>query len=262
MSKKIEFFYLGPPKSASTWLFRCLRDHPAIATSDHDEISYFNMNYHRGEEWLSSQFVHNADGIRIDCTPTYICDLNALKRIRDYNPEAKLCFGLRHPVDRAFSYYWHMKRKGMTELDFDVSFTNYVAFRLWVDTSQMADQIEFLLQNFKRDQIMFFMFDDLKTRKLEVIQDIYRFIGIDDKFVPESLNKKINVAGPPQDILHKIWYRVLKISGLDQSKLSNMREYQTGPSEGMKKELLSFYAQDIARIETMLDINLSEWKKG
>ena len=109
----IDYFYLGPPKTASTWVFECLKEHPQICATDHSESNYFDVNFHKGPQWYEDLYPEMQKGqIKIDCTPSYINSIQAMERILTHNPNAKFSFGVRNPVERAFSGYWHVNRLG------------------------------------------------------------------------------------------------------------------------------------------------------
>lgn len=274
MREKIDFFYLGPPKSASTWTFYCLADHPQISAPSRDELFYFDHNYARGTDWLDGFYAADNAGVRIDCTPTYLYNITALQRLLAYNPQAKLAFALRNPVDRTFSAYWHVRKRRDVVWGLDEVFTNHAAWRLWVDSSVISTGVEFILQHFPRENIHFFLFDDLKPRGAQIIQDLYRFVGVDDSFVPPSLTKRINVASPRPTLQHKIRHKIASavlgdkihtrgasLNGFERW-LSGKGEYLEGMKPELRARLQEAFEPEIARLEALLDLDLAHWRKG
>ena len=45
---KIDYFLVGVPKSASTWIYQCCLDHPEITVPDEDSLKYFDLKHHKG----------------------------------------------------------------------------------------------------------------------------------------------------------------------------------------------------------------------
>jgi len=113
------FFLGGCQKTASTWLYRCFREHPEIYVPENDATHYFTMNYFQGLDWYRKIYQNNSgEKVIGDTTPSYIRDFYAPARIAKYNPQAKIIFTFRNPIDRAFSHYWHEKKKEKSPLNF------------------------------------------------------------------------------------------------------------------------------------------------
>ncbi len=272
MKDRVEFFYLGPPKSASTWTYFCLADHPEINASSRGEPCFFDQHFHEGLPWFDGLYDAGHDGVRMDCTPGYIYNINALERIKHYNPDAKLAFALRHPVERTFSAYWHVRKRRDVVWTLDEVFDNHAAWRLWVDSSMISAGVEYLLANFPRENIHFFMFDDLKTQGLETVQNLYRFIGVDDGFVPPSLTKRINVAAPRPTLQHKVRHKLAGILMGDKLHqrdaqfngferwLSGKGEYLEGMKPELRAALLQAFLPEIDKLERLLNVDLSHWR--
>ncbi len=72
--------------------------------------------------------------IIVDNTTSYARDPLAPKRIYNYNPKSKIVFLIRNPIDRAFSHYWHEKRK----LKINFKFEENLQFKIIFDTSQVT----------------------------------------------------------------------------------------------------------------------------
>ena len=108
---KPDFIIIGAAKSGTTTLYQYLCRHPQIYMSTPKEPDFFSldMNYHKGIEWYESLF----DGAK----PEQICGEasttysrwhqhpKAAERISQYLPKVKLIYIMRHPVDRAYSFY-------------------------------------------------------------------------------------------------------------------------------------------------------------
>ena len=125
-----DIFYLGPPKTASTWLYQCMKEHPEVVTTNYDTVHYYDIFYSQGEEWYRDQFnkLKSENEKYFDATPSYIQTRCAVERLVRENPKAKIIIGLRNPIERAFSHYWHLKKKGMIKYDFSKVLDNYTLF--------------------------------------------------------------------------------------------------------------------------------------
>lgn len=256
----VSFFYLGPPKTASTWLFECLKEHPEICATDHSETNYFDIYFHEGEDWYHSLYPDNS-GIKIDCTPTYINSLQSLERILTYNPDAKFAYGVRNPVDRAFSGYWHVRRTGQINYKFDEILDTYVWFRAWVEPGLISSQVAWLKNLVGSDKCIPVFFDDIDAYKDEIIRDIYGYIGIDPNFAPDTKDKKVNVARPKISLLSRAGHKFSKLLGCEEAikGLSGKKEYLDGIDENFRKKLNEICEPEIEALSELTGRDLTGW---
>ncbi len=113
----------GVQKAGTTTLFRYLQAHPQLAAPSRKETHFFddetidwaNPDYGR----LGSFFPESLGARRaFDATPIYLFWPPSLARIRAHNPDAKLMFMFRDPIERAWSQ-WNMEtRRGADDLPF------------------------------------------------------------------------------------------------------------------------------------------------
>ena len=112
MSGKVRVFGCGAQKAGTTTLFAYLCAHPALSAPSAKELHFFddetvdwaNPNYAA----LESRFGAAGAGARFEVTPIYGFWPPALARLKAYNPQARLVFLFRDPLDRAFSH-WRME---------------------------------------------------------------------------------------------------------------------------------------------------------
>lgn len=275
----VSLFHIGPPKTATTWLYHCLRGHPQIVTSASDRIHYFDMHYVRGQDWYHDQFVtgdRDQDGsVWFDPTYSYICSPRAADRMAQYNPEAKIMLCLRNPVERAFSHYWHLKKTvGKHGFAFREAIEHYNAFSTWVEHGFVAIGLQRFLQHYPRERVHIMMFEDLKDNPEQVWRDLCSFADIDPDFVPPSLHKKVNVAGAKQTLVSRTMNKLSRsIWGADHNSkirqdnpvlqfLSGKSEYVRGMDPDIEQYLYQICVPEIEEIERLTGIDLSHWKRG
>lgn len=115
-----DFILGGVMKSGTTLLHSLLQNHPQVKIIDRNmDYAYFDDDriFIRGKEWYLSLF----EGVMKDKQEGEIigqtsadCNFNphSVERIMEHNPDMKLIFILRHPIDRAYSLYWHQYGMG------------------------------------------------------------------------------------------------------------------------------------------------------
>lgn len=104
---------VGPQKTGSTALAAFLSLHPNTTTNDpishsYEELQFFGgINYEEGLEWYTSKF--RPSHTVFEKSATYFDNPKAANQAAVLIPEAKIVVILYDPVDRAYSWYQHMR---------------------------------------------------------------------------------------------------------------------------------------------------------
>jgi len=282
----VDLFHIGPQKSATTWVYNCLKEHPDVAAPESDTIHYYDMFYARGEAWYEQFFDHATERqILYDPTTTYIRSPWAPRRIAKENPDAKIMVCLRNPIDRAFSHYWHEKKKGSINFDFAEVLENYDLYSSWIEPGLYAEHLERYLEYFDRDQLLCLRFETLKADRRAFLRQIYHFAGIDDTVWPSWLDRKSNEAGGRRTPANRVWRGIKKAvvrssletaarnMRLDEAAqtleempligemLQDKQEYEEGIDSALRAELLQLCEPEIERLENLLDLSLDTWRE-
>src|SRR6476646_8031988 len=110
----------GVQKCGTGTIRTALGLHPQIMMTRIKELHFFDRRFDRGVDWYEDQFdpgpQHKHFG---EATPDYIYDPAARQRMAETLPEAKFIVMLRDPVERAYSQYWLIKRKGWEDKTFE-----------------------------------------------------------------------------------------------------------------------------------------------
>ncbi len=117
---KVSFLVCGAQKAGTSFLFELCKMNPEINVGNKQETNYFNFHLGRGPDWYHSHFkTGKLNGLIGEVNANYMMEPEILsKEIFNYNPDAKLIFILRHPIQRAWSHYWHNREKGREPLSF------------------------------------------------------------------------------------------------------------------------------------------------
>jgi sulfotransferase family protein len=243
--ERLDFILAGAQKSGTTALHYFLAKHPGITLGDRQEMHFFD-----NEEIFSRpadyELLHQhfrplpTSTVAGECTPIYIYWKPAMERIWKYNPKMKLLIVLRNPVDRAFAH-WNMQRfKGRESLDFlDAIKEEKNRAReaaplqsrrySYVDRGFYAEQLERVFQYFPREQVKVIKFEEFQGKKSETLDAIFRFLGLEP--VLSSRDKDRNVVPYERQMTHE-----------------------------ERKHIYEIFAEDIAKLEQMLDWDCSDWK--
>lgn len=266
MNNRVSLFIAGCQKTGSTWLYKCFKEHPEIFVPDKDALHYFTINHDLGDDWYHQWYSRVSKGqVLCDGTPSYIRDPKAAERIYRYNPEAKLIFVLRNPIERAFSHYWHMKRKGLVSYSFDDMLNynevgNIDLYQMWYGSSEYSSLLEPFLKVFPNHQIHIALFDELKTEPSKFLKEILKFAKVDENFEPSVLGKKVNTGD--RGVVAKKQESWLKRFFSKPANTVQVDEYKRGMNPKLEKRLLNKFILDIERLEQLIDQDLTQWKVG
>jgi len=267
LSNQVEIFHIGPQKCGTTWLYRALLEHPEVVTSSRDSIHFFDIHYAKGLEWYHAHFTSKEAGVWLDPTCTYIRDVDALARIQNYNPEAKIMLTARHPIERAFSHYWHEKKKDRFNFQFEEVLSHYDLFASWVSPGMYGAALERLLERFPQEQIKVLWFDDLEENPEGFFMEVCRFCCVSSEFRPSVMDRRINAAGAFKSTrrrrFEKMGGKLLaewlwKIPGLCDSSMR--QETLEGVDVNVLGQLSDIFEADMTRLEQQTGRDLAEWK--
>jgi hypothetical protein len=217
---KIDFIGLGAQKSATSWAYTCLYEHPQVCMPI-KEIHFFSRpRYAEGREWYESHFSKcDSKKLKGEWSTSYLYSPEAPGRIRAWYPEAKLLAILRNPVTRAYSQFRNAIRAG--EIPKDKSFEAYSAEEksVW-DQGLYAQQLERYYALFPKNQILVLIQEDIDRNPVAFMKQIHEFLGIEKDFVSSMVHTPVNVGRTPavvgiDRILHHI-AEFLRAYGFDR----------------------------------------------
>ncbi len=292
------FLIVGATRSGTTALHGFLRQHPDIFMSHQKELYFLASDappdfQGPGDDIVNRIWVKSWDEYRSifaeagnekaigEATPYYLCARESPRLIKRYLPDAKLIMVLRNPVGRAFSSYMFMRQYGWEQ---ETNFSSALAKEqqrkqndwqyIWRyrELGLYSGQVQRFLDMFQKEQIWIGIFDDFTEDPLSFVQDIFRFLDVDDGFEP-SFGEKRNASGSSRfPALHRLLQRDNPIKTLAQQLIP--RRYRAGirdfvlnrnlksmdiPSEAAE-ELKAFYRPDIEKLEHIIERDLSAWK--
>ena len=286
MTQTLDFIGIGAQKAGSSWIYSCLDDHPEICIPK-KEVHYFSHEklYAKGLKFYLSIFRQcKKKQCKGEYSTTYLHNQFALDRIIKDMPNTKIIACLRDPIDRAFSHYNNDIKAGL--LNPKITFSQAIHQNSeYINRGLYFDKIKTLIEYKKRDQLLILVYEDSQKNPKKFIQNIYRFLEVDDSFLPPSLYQKINVSSKKRSIYIEKTYdmigNILRTIGLGKL-LSKMREigfvsflrsinsiknenqnnfnlyevwYQN--SDFSEKAILQ---KDINSLENLLHLDLSHWK--
>ena len=294
------FLVIGAAKSGTTALYHYLAQHPAIYMSRKNPNFFLFEGQpldFRGprirstiENSVTSLEAYRAlfDGASKETAVGEVSTLylylpRAVERIRRHLPEARLIAILRHPAERAYSNFAHAVRIQLEPLDdFCRALSeeerrirdNWWPFFHYRRRGYYYAQLERYFDLMDRRQIRIYLYEDFDTAPLGVLQDIFRFLDVDETFVPDTSvkhNVSRTVRVPRNKALHS-WLaqpsammtvaRAMIPSELRRSLQERMmhRNLVKPPLlPEVRNQLIQEYTEDISRLQDLIRRDLSKW---
>lgn len=280
-----KFIGIGAPRSGTRWLAQCLTEHPQIAMPP-GEIYYFttrrivNSYYSRGLQWYSDLFKQSLKpDVKTwgEITPVYLYDEDTPFLMHQCVPDAKLICCLRDQSERAYSWYRFFLKVYPEIFNTNYSFRAFLTYHTEVYGREgfYLEHLQRYLALYPRKSIMILLYDDLEREPGTYLQQVYRFLGVDDSFVPPSLCKQINPTSfgfPRSNAVNRIVskMRTLPYIGLFSNTIekintrhfeeSEMPERHRLDSE-MRVRIEELYRDHNKKLGDFLYRDLSHWNR-
>jgi len=292
------FLVIGAGKGGTTALHRYLNQHPQIFMSEPKELSFFPFEERppdfRGpndDEDFARQRVTSLDDYRAcfagaagypargESSPVYLYYPESAARIRRHIPEAKLIAVLRQPAAAAYSRFLMLRRNGVERLSFvealaaeDRRVAEGWAHRWhYIRRGFYAKQLRPYFDLFPREQIRVYLYDEFVGNPVGFVQDIFRFLNVDDSFVPD-MSVRHNESKVPRSRAVQTYLleprrakELIKrfvpatLSRRVGDRLRRMNLSRPPLPDKLKRELTEVYREDILELQRMLGRDLSHW---
>ena len=202
---------VGPPdfvgvasgKAGTSWWYQLLLEHPAVKSNrvDRKELCYF---YHFGYEGMDPDaidtyrqaFAAPPGAICGEWSPAYLNFPFALDHLAEAAPDTKLLAIVRNPVDRILSARNMQISQRLEYMGLEGApaylYKTYSLSQQVVLQSMLSLPFRRLLSKFDRSQLLLLQYEQCKRDPRAAIARTYRFLGLDDTFVPDSLERKVN----------------------------------------------------------------------
>ena len=289
------FFVIGAGKSGTTSLWRYLEQHPEVYMSAIKEPNFFTFEGgvpdFRGPrtpwavtdlEAYRALFAGVSEEKAIgEASAYYLYSEEAPKRIRHHVPDAKLVAVLRNPVDRAYSHFLYRLAQGgegLTDFAQALDAEEERVRERWGPSFHYKrrgfyhEQLSRYYDLFGPEQIRVYLYEDLKEDPVGMTQSIFRFLGVDDAFVPDT-SRRHNVARIPRSRAlqafiekpnpFKSVLRPFLPKGLRKRIALNLRNRNLAKPppmpEGVREGLTEAYREDILKLQKLVGRDLSGW---
>ncbi len=242
--RNLSFVVAGVQKAGTTALHYFLSKHPHIALPRDQALHFFDNEEHFAGtpdyEILHDNFdSHWRWKIAGEVTADYVYYPRAIERIADYNRDMRLIISLRSPAERAFSH-WNMRRaKGREPLDFLDAIKRDQEMRTspgprgnaHIDRGLYSAQLERVFSIFPRDHVLLIKYESFRADHSKTLDSVFDFLG------------------------------VRRLRGLRNTE-QNAGPYSRRMTPEERAYLSPIFADDIAKVETLLGWDCSDWRRA
>jgi hypothetical protein len=229
-------FIIGAMKSGTTYLHDLLSSHPDIFMSTVKEPCYFveqnelkriapsmwGMGIWKSRDnYLDLFSGSGSEKYRGESSTlyTYFPLLQGVpERIYQFNPNAKLIYLIRNPLQRTLSHYWHDVRVEAVFYD-PKEILNEDSY--YLNISNYALQMKQYLELFPKENIHVCTFERLISNPMDTLRDIFKWLDVSESVSIPNTDKPKNVT--PNDI-YVSRFNILPYSFRASTLMSKVRD--------------------------------------
>jgi hypothetical protein len=289
------FLIIGAAKSGTTSLHDYLHQHPEIFLAPSKEPNYFALEgiplpqpgpavpevlfellYRHSvvtyDDYLAQFAAANGKRAIGEASVRYLYYEHCASRISAAMPDVKLIAILREPVSRLYSHYCMNVQYQLEPLSLRDAIAAEESRRAaqwgwdwhYVAVGRYAEQLKRYFAVFDRAQVKVFLYDELLQRPGETYQEVCRFLGIDDRFVPD-MSDRGKVAARPRNRMLDRWLHwpnpvrarfQRQFPWLASAVLPRLVQLNSGPvpplDKASRNELAPLFRDEVKELEDVL----------
>lgn len=291
-SHTIDVMIIGAQKAGTTSLKNYLGEHPRIVTHQQKEFAYFmdDSAYELGiDSALKEGFPKpGTDQLILAKAAGLYWNPKGLKRLKEHNPEAKLIFTLRNPVERAYSSFNMERSFGWIKRDFDElpnileqDQTSDQLFELFIHLGLYAKHLEYIYTLFPKESVKLVLFEDLKENPDQVVGEVLQWLGLptDTSLRTDKVHNKTSQPRNKTFTQFIFWlkrnnnpikrtartilpYRVFSKIGSALIQMNRTKSTYESMSSETENALYRYFEAPNEKLSEMSGLDLSRWSKG
>jgi hypothetical protein len=300
-SKWPDFLVIGAPKAGTTALFQALEQHPSIYCSPVKEPRYLAYAGKRSR-FTGPRELQNAAKVVVDeadylalfaACPTgavageastaYLASDSAPVLASRLAPHARLIAILRHPVERAYSQWLHLRQEGGEPIDdFEAAWRaedgrvaqGYRPVWHYRRRGFYGKHLDRWLEFFDREQLLILFYEDWLQNPAETLAQVFRHLGVGSLSNPVVSWENHSSRQPRWPWLHHRMVEDNALRDWAQRRLPLwLRDAIThsvarvnlvpGPKldATVRAALAGVFYQDLRRVEELTGRDLDAWRR-
>ena len=293
------FLVFGAAKSGTTSIYKYLEQHPDAFMSSFKEPGFFafegekpTLNGPGAQKWVDKWVVTDLESYQKlfmdykgekaigEASPYYIYYEKSAPTIYKHVPNMKLIAILRNPVDRAFSnYVWAVRDRAEKLTNFQDALAaeenrikeNWGPKWHYKNQGFYYNQLKPYYELFAPEKIKIYLYENFVAEPVAVMQDIFRFLEIDDNFIPDMSRKHntsliprnkswhqfLDKPNPIKDIIKPFLPLKFRQNLKQDAKEKNL--FKPSLDSELRQQLIIEYQEDISKLEDLIKQDLSRW---
>lgn len=263
------FVIVGAVKAATTWTGNQLRAQPSLFLPT-AEPHYFSSRFDRGPVWYASLFAGaSEDQIVGEKSADYLAHPEAARRLTAILPAARIIVQLRSPVERAYSDYCMLYRRGTVDGRIERHLTGSSRESRFLDGGLYRQHLDRFFDRFDREQIQVVLYEDIQRVPATVLEAVRSHIGLsapvaavapahrhnDSRapMLPIGMRRALApLKGAVAPLRRHDWFKGL------HRRLARKVDYPALTTD-LRRRLRDYYAADVEALQTVLGRNLDHW---
>jgi hypothetical protein len=202
-----QFLVIGAQKCATTWLYKCLKEHPELYLPpykrDVDHLASHTYQEIGVEHYFRNFGDATSEQKIVDVSVEYMFDKSCAELVHRHIPSPKLIVSLRNPIERAISaYYWSVRKGFIPDLPLEEGMQHVIkgdgrddanAKQIYKDILERGFydlQINRYLKYFDISDFIFVLYDEIHRNPWGVIKSVYEFMEVSPSYRPASIDSK------------------------------------------------------------------------
>ena len=283
---------VGAPKSGKTSLRYWLSQHPDVYAAPL-ETSFFSTDVEGGQDRIRTMdqllsYFKKGRGKKtiLNQEARYLVSRIAHKKLKRFNPDAKIIINLRNPAELMFSWHSTLRRIGFeTEPDFYKAILKekerkkandgkIIKNYFYRDIVDYYPQVKRYVDTFGKENIKVILLDKLKDNPEETYYDLLKFLGL-RKFTPDFTIQNEGTSEPRNQALVLFNNFLLRsprflrlflksiispelVGKIKSATLKGSQEKKKIDSK-LKEEINKSFEKNLKKLEKLIDKDLSMW---
>lgn len=267
-----QFCVIGAVKAATTWIQAQLQCNPAIYMPG-PEPHFFSRDFERGWDYYETFFLDAPQGVILgEKSADYLAHPLAPSRMAKALPDIPLLVQLRDPVERAYSDYKMLFRRGDVSgkvEDYLTSLDNPEP--RFLKDGLYGEHLQRWFDHFPKRNIFAFLFEDIREDGQTVVEKVSKHIRVVPVYDAAFASSRQNDSRakllplPMRRALAPFKATIEPLRGhpaFERFRSIFARDIAYPPLESdLEKRMREFYLPDIELLENLLQRDLSRWKQ-